>query len=122
MSDADFRKKLRKVVSTRRRAALALLPAISGLAVRADYTVVYGVMRNPYIKRDLDPPFFSKVSLQAAVDRIEQLDIPVALEIIAKPAHEQEELGAGGGGSATRSRLPMQDLDKRSSSTYRRSL
>lgn len=97
VSDADFRKKLRKVVSTRRRAALALLPAINGRVVRADYTVVYGVMRKPYRSGDLDLPFFSKVSLQAAVDRIEQLDIPVALEIIAKPAHEQDEPEAGGG-------------------------
>ncbi|WP_117139851.1 DUF6119 family protein [Pseudomonas amygdali] len=98
VSDADFRKKLRKVVSTRRSAALALLPAINGRVARADYTVVYGVMRKPYRNGDLDLPFFSKVSLQAAVDRIEQLDIPVALEIIAKPAHEQDELGAEGGG------------------------
>lgn len=97
VSDADFRKKLRKVVSTRRRAALALLPAINGRVVRADYTVVYGVMRKPYRNGDLDLPFFSKVSLQAAVDRIEQLDIPVALEIIAKPAHEQEEQGVDSG-------------------------
>ncbi|WDM57718.1 TIGR04141 family sporadically distributed protein [Pseudomonas sp. NEEL19] len=100
VSDADFRKKLRKVVSTRRSAALALLPAINGRVARADYTVVYGVMRKPYRNGDLDLPFFSKVSLQAAVDRIEQLDIPVALEIIAKPAHEHDELGAEGGGEA----------------------
>ncbi|WP_323614932.1 DUF6119 family protein [Pseudomonas putida] len=97
VSDADFRKKLRKVVSARRRAALALLPAINGRVVRSDYTVVYGVMRKPYRNGDLDLPFFSKVSLQAAVDRIEQLDIPVTLEIIAKPAHEQEEQGVDSG-------------------------
>ncbi|HGM5581261.1 TPA: DUF6119 family protein [Pseudomonas putida] len=93
VSDADFRKKLRRVVSNRRRAVLALLPAINGRVARADYTIVYGVMRKPYRNGDLDLPFFSKVSLQAAVDRIERLDIPVALEIIAKPAHEQDELG-----------------------------
>lgn len=60
------------------------LPEVSGdeeggRVVRADYTVFYGVMRKPYRGGDLDLPFFSKVSLQAAVDRIEQLDIPVAL-------------------------------------------
>ncbi|NIE77099.1 sporadically distributed protein, TIGR04141 family [Pantoea sp. Ap-967] len=93
VSDADFRKKLRAVVNKRRRTFLALLPAINARVVRADYTVVYGVMRKPYRNGDLDLPFFSKVSLQAAVDRIEQLDIPVALEIIAKPANDQE--GAG---------------------------
>jgi len=92
VSDADFRKKLRSVVSKRRRPALALLPAIHGRVARADYTVVYGVMRKPYRNGTLDLPFFSKVSLQAAVDRIEQLDIPVALEIIAKPANDLDEL------------------------------
>lgn len=91
VSDADFRKKLRSVVSTRRRQALALLPAIHGRVVRADYTVVYGIMRKPYRDGTLDLPFFSKVSLQAAVDRIEQLDIPVALEIIAKPANDTDD-------------------------------
>ncbi|MBF4210158.1 sporadically distributed protein, TIGR04141 family [Pseudomonas donghuensis] len=90
VSDADFRKKLRAVVSARRRAALALLPAINGRVVRAEYTVVYGIMRKPYRDGSLDLPFFSKVSLQAAVDRIDQLDIPVALEIIEKPANEHD--------------------------------
>lgn len=91
VSDADFRKKLRSVVRGRRSEAVRLLPAINGRVVRADYTVVYGVMRKPYKNGELDLPFFSKVSLQAAVDRIDQLDIPVALEIIAKPANEQDE-------------------------------
>lgn len=89
VSDADFRKKLRSVVNKLRRPALALLPAINGRVVRADYTVVYGIMRKPYRNGTLDLPFFSKVSLQAAVDRIEQLDIPIALEIIAKPANDE---------------------------------
>lgn len=90
VSDADFRKKLRSVVRGLRSEAVRLLPAINGRVVRADYTVVYGVMRKPYKNGELDLPFFSKVSLQAAVDRIDQLDIPVALEIIAKPANEQD--------------------------------
>lgn len=91
VSDAEFRKKLRSVVRGLRSEAVRLLPAINGRVVRADYTVVYGVMRKPYKNGELDLPFFSKVSLQAAVDRIDQLDIPVALEIIAKPANEQDE-------------------------------
>ncbi|ANF57258.1 hypothetical protein A5892_07120 [Halotalea alkalilenta] len=55
---------------------------------RTEYTVVYGIMRKPYKDRSLDLPFFSKVSLQAAADRLDQLDIPIELEIIAKPAGE----------------------------------
>lgn len=89
VSDADFRKKLREVVKARRRCVLAQLPVVDGRVRRSEYTVVYGIMRKPYRNGDLDLPFFSKVSLQAAVDRIDQLDIPVALEIIAKPASDQ---------------------------------
>lgn len=88
IGDEAFRKKLRQVVRQRRAEALALLPAIQGKVARAEYTVVYGVMRKPYKDGSLDLPFFSKVSLQAAADRLEQLDIPMALEIIAKPAGE----------------------------------
>lgn len=88
VSDADFRKKLRVVVQERRRSMLALLPIADARVRRSDYTVVYGIMRKPYRNGDLDLPFFSKVSLQATVDRIDQLDIPVALEIIAKPASD----------------------------------
>lgn len=91
VSDPDFRKKLRDVVKKRRRSVLALLPAIDGRVKRSDYTVVYGIMRKPYRNGELDLPFFSKVSLQAAVDRIDQLDIPVALEIISKPASDKVE-------------------------------
>ncbi|MGG2399829.1 DUF6119 family protein [Pseudomonas sp. SH1-B] len=94
VGDAEFRKSLRKVVRQRRARYLSLLPAINGKVTRAEYTVVYGIMRKPYKDGSLDLPFFSKVSLQAAADRLEQLDIPIALEIIAKPAGE---LGAEGG-------------------------
>ncbi|VVP88420.1 hypothetical protein PS941_01440 [Pseudomonas fluorescens] len=89
VSDPDFRKKLREVVKARRRSVLTLLPVVDARVRRSEYTVVYGIMRKPYRNGDLDLPFFSKVSLQAAVDRIDQLDIPVALEIIAKPASDQ---------------------------------
>ncbi|MFK8399918.1 DUF6119 family protein [Pseudomonas sp. BGr12] len=93
VSDQEFRKSLRKVVRQRRPGSLALLPAIQGKVARSDYTVVYGIMRKPYKDGSLDLPFFSKVSLQAAAERLEQLDIPMALEIIAKPAGELGEEG-----------------------------
>lgn len=88
IGDEAYRKKLRQEVRQRRAGALALLPAIKGKVSRSEYTVVYGVMRKPYKDGSVDLPFFSKVSLQAAADRLEQLDIPMALEIIAKPAGE----------------------------------
>lgn len=88
IGDEAFRRELRRVIRQRRVEALPLLPATQGRVVRAEYTVVYGVMRKPYKDGSLDLPFFSKVSLQAAADRLQQLDIPMALEIIEKPAGE----------------------------------
>ncbi|WFC63613.1 sporadically distributed protein, TIGR04141 family [Pseudomonas sp. REST10] len=91
IGDVAFRRALRREVRQRRAEVLPLLPAIQGKVARAEYTVVYGVMRKPYKDGSLDIPFFSKVSLQAAADRLLQLDIPMALEIIAKPAGELGE-------------------------------
>ncbi|QJP09976.1 DUF6119 family protein [Pseudomonas multiresinivorans] len=88
VSDSEFRKKLRREVNQRRPGSLPLLPAIHGRVARAEYTVVYGIMRKPYKDGSIGIPFFSKVSLQAAADRLEQLDLPMALEIIQKPAGE----------------------------------
>ena len=50
---------------------------------RGKYRVVYGIMRPPS-KIKFNLPFFSKVSLKTAVDRLNQLGIPVAIEIIEK--------------------------------------
>lgn len=94
VSDPEFRKKLRREVHQKRPGSLPLLPAIHGRVARADYTVVYGIMRKPYKDGSVGLPFFSKVSLQAAADRLEQLDLPFALEIIEKPAGELAALGA----------------------------
>ncbi len=46
-------------------------------------------MRQPYADGSLGLPFFSKVSLQTAASRIAQFGIPVALELIQKPASEK---------------------------------
>jgi hypothetical protein len=45
-------------------------------------------MRQPYSGGSLGLPFFSKVSLQAAVERIRQFGIPVAIELIEKPSSD----------------------------------
>lgn len=55
---------------------------------RDDYSVVYGIMRKPYADGSLGLPFFSKVSLQAAAARIGQFGIPIAIELIQKPADD----------------------------------
>ncbi|EJM67012.1 sporadically distributed protein, TIGR04141 family [Pseudomonas sp. GM50] len=87
VSDADFRSKLREVVRKKGGGFEAFLP--SGKASkfpRQDYTVVYGIMRKPYADGSIDLPFFSKVSLQAACERIRQFGLSIAIELIEKPA------------------------------------
>ncbi|MGY0557639.1 DUF6119 family protein [Lysobacter sp. A421] len=94
VSDADFRKKLRAKVRSMGRGFERLLPKSTERVVREDYRVVYGIMRKPYVDGTLGLPFFSKVSLQAAVERIQQFGIPVEVELIEKPASDN----AGGEG------------------------
>lgn len=88
VSDADFRKKLRDKVKSLRRGFEAHLPKTTDRVIREDYQVVYGIMRKPYADGSLDLPFFSKVSLQAAAERIGQFGIPIAIELIEKPASD----------------------------------
>lgn len=88
VSDADFRKKLRAKVRSLGRGFERLLPKSTERPVREDYRVHYGIMRKPYADGTLGLPFFSKVSLQAAVERIQQFGIPVELELIEKPASD----------------------------------
>ncbi|MGO6715024.1 DUF6119 family protein [Rhizobium ruizarguesonis] len=89
VSDADFRKKLRKTVKDLGGGFEAGLPKAGEKVVRDDFKVVYGIMRQPYADGTLGLPFFSKVSLQTAASRIEQFGIPVALELIQKPASDK---------------------------------
>ena len=94
VSDHDFKVKLRrkvKGISDAMATGFAfedLLPRATQKPVRGDYKVVYGIMRKPYKDGTLGIPFFSKVSLQAAVQRIEEFGIPVAIELIQKPAFD----------------------------------
>ena len=48
-------------------------------------------MRKPYRNGTLGLPFFSKLSLRTAMDRLNQLGVQVALELIAKPRADQIE-------------------------------
>ena len=90
VSDDDFRKKLRKTVKDLGGGFEVALPKAGEKVVRDDFKVVYGIMRQPYADGSLGLPFFSKVSLQTAASRIAQFGIPVALELIQKPASEKE--------------------------------
>lgn len=88
VSYSDFRKKLRAKVKSLAGGFEAQLPKSTDRVVRGDYQVVYGIMRKPYADGTIDLPFFSKVSLQAAAERIRQFSIPIAIELIEKPASD----------------------------------
>lgn len=85
VSDKDFRKKLRAKVRSLGGGFEVYLPKSTEKVIRDDYTVVFGIMRKPYANGSLGLPFFSKVSLQAAAEKIAQFGIPVAIELIEKP-------------------------------------
>lgn len=93
VSDAEFRKKLRSKVRSLGGGFESLLPLATEKLVRENYKVVFGIMRKPYADGTLGLPFFSKISLQAAVQRIQQFGIPVAIELIAKPASDTDAEG-----------------------------
>ncbi len=84
-SNREFRKRLRKEVSKRNTAFERLIPDGRTHNIdRSKYTVVYGIMRKLNRNGELDIPFFSKVSLRSAVQRLEMLGFPVALNLIEK--------------------------------------
>ena len=89
VSDAGFRKRLRAKVRSLGGGFEAYLPKSTEKVARDSYGVVYGIMRKPYADGSLGLPFFSKVSLQAAAERIAQFGIPVAIELIAKPPSDE---------------------------------
>jgi uncharacterized protein (TIGR04141 family) len=88
--DEKFRVDLRKAVKKRQRHAKkkgfeALVPDGRSKPTPADYTVVYGIMRQPYKKSGtLGLPFFSKVSLRAVADRIRLMGYGVEVHLIEK--------------------------------------
>ena len=89
VSDPGFRKKLRAKVRSLGPGFESYLPKAAQKVAREEYSVVYGIMRKPYSDGSLDLPFFSKVSLQAAAERIGQFGIPLAIELIEKPGTDE---------------------------------
>ncbi len=93
VTDAGFRKRLRAKVRSLGGGFESLLPKSTDKVARDSYGVVYGIMRKPYADGTLGLPFFSKVSLQAAAERIAQFGIPLSIELIAKPASDDAAEG-----------------------------
>ncbi len=92
ISDPEFRKKLRARVKTLNADFAELLPRSTDKVVREDYQVIYGIMRKPYADGSIGLPFFSKVSLYTAASRIrDEFGIPLAIELIPKPASDDDQ-------------------------------
>ena len=90
VSDEVFRKGFRKEAQKRekkfkKQGFIGLLPDGRTKPVPGDYTIVFGVMRHPYAASgQLGLPFFSKVALRAAAERISRMGFPVELHLIEK--------------------------------------
>jgi uncharacterized protein (TIGR04141 family) len=88
LRDEGFRRQLLKHVRARQKETKktgfdGLLPTPAKRPATKDFTVAYGIMRTP-LKRSgkLDIPFFSKVSLRAAAQRLDDLGFNVEVQLI----------------------------------------
>ncbi|MCW3837078.1 DUF6119 family protein [Sphingomonas canadensis] len=90
VSDEVFRKGFRAAAQKRekkfkKQGFAGLLPDGRTKPVPGDYTIVFGVMRHPYAASgQVGLPFFSKVALRAAAERISRMGFPVELHLIEK--------------------------------------
>lgn len=82
--DKKFRRELRKKVKGLKPGFEKLLPDGRSEPIRSDYTVVYGIMREPLKDGSVNLPFFSMVSLKTAAERLQQMGYKVAINIIEK--------------------------------------
>lgn len=90
VSDEVFRKGFRSAAKKRekkfsKQGFIKLLPDGRSKPVPSHFTVVFGVMRHPYVASGkLGLPFFSKVALRAVAERITRMGFPVELHLIEK--------------------------------------
>lgn len=90
VDDATFRKGFRSQAGKREKkhgktGFVALLPDGRSKPTPSDYTVIYGVMRHPYVaSATLGLPFFSKVAFRAAAQRIARMGFMVELHLVQK--------------------------------------
>lgn len=88
--DETFRKAVRAIAIKRQKKAgktgfEALLPDGRSKPAPSDYKVIYGIMRHPYkATKKLGLPFFSKVSLRAAANRLALIGYAVEVHLIEK--------------------------------------
>jgi uncharacterized protein (TIGR04141 family) len=82
--DKKFRRDLRSKVKKLRPGFEKHLPDGRSAPIRSDYTIVYGIMREPLKDGSVNLPFFSMVSLMTAAERLQQMGYKVAINIIEK--------------------------------------
>ena len=88
--DNKFRKDLRSAIrereiTTNKAGFLDLVPDGRTRIVPADYTVIFGIMREPYKKtQTLGLPFFSKISLRPVARRIQMMGFGLEIHLIEK--------------------------------------
>lgn len=90
VSDEVFRKNFRAAAKKRekkfgKQGFINILPDGRRKPVPSNFTIVFGVMRHPYVASGkLGLPFFSKVALRAVAERIGRMGFPVQLHLIEK--------------------------------------
>ncbi|MEQ9874360.1 DUF6119 family protein [Pectobacterium brasiliense] len=90
LNDVKFRKDLNKKIKERQRKFNkigfdTLLPRANGNLDISKITVVFGIMRTPYVKTSqAGLPFFSKVSFKPVAQTIESMGYKVELHLIEK--------------------------------------
>lgn len=84
--DKKFRRDLRAKVKKLKPGFEKQLPDGRSAPVRSDFTVVYGIMREPLKDGSVSLPFFSMVSLKTAAERLQTMGYNVAINIIEKQA------------------------------------
>lgn len=88
--DQQFRTAFRRAVRKRERkysktGFAALVPTGASRLVAGNFPIILGVMRHKYAKSStLGLPFFSKVALRAAADRLSLIGYPIELHLIEK--------------------------------------
>ncbi len=84
ISDPKFRQDLRSKTKKLKNGFEKFLPMANQEPNRTDYEIIFGVMRPLYKDGSIGLPFFSKVSLRATAERLEQFNFPVSLHLIEK--------------------------------------
>ena len=97
IGDAKFRSDLKEKVKKRGRGKKGFLPLLPNPKTKfrsEQYTIVYGIMREPYQDGSLGLPFFSKVSFRSVATQLINMRFNVKVNLIRKEVRKDEDLGS----------------------------